>query len=74
MAEVKIVPTENGPYKVTGPIELVDHEGNQIPLPGPTVFLCRCGGSTNKPFCDGTHSKIGFQGAIGAVKKAEERS
>ena len=72
MAEVQIIPTENGPYKVTGPIELVDPEGNPIPTRGGTVFLCRCGGSTNKPFCDGTHSKIGFQGAMAAVKRNEE--
>jgi 3-phenylpropionate/trans-cinnamate dioxygenase ferredoxin subunit len=73
MAEVQVVPTENGPYKVTGPIELLDPEGNPILLPGSgkTIFLCRCGGSTNKPFCDGTHSKIGFQGAIAAVRDAE---
>jgi CDGSH-type Zn-finger protein len=67
MAEVQVTATENGPYKVKGPIELVDHEGNAIPVPGDTVFLCRCGGSTNKPFCDGTHSKIGFEGAMRAV-------
>jgi CDGSH-type Zn-finger protein len=74
MAEVKVVPTENGPYKVTGPVELVDPEGNPIPLPGSgqTIFLCRCGGSTNKPFCDGTHSRIGFKGAMAAVEHAEE--
>jgi CDGSH-type Zn-finger protein len=72
MADVQVIPTENGPYKVTGPIELVDPEGNPIAVPGKTVFLCRCGGSTNKPFCDGTHSKIGFQGAMAAVAGAGE--
>lgn len=72
MSEVQVMATENGPYKVTGMIELVDHEGNVIETRGRSVFLCRCGGSTNKPFCDGTHSKIGFQGAMAAVKEAEE--
>lgn len=72
MADVSITPTENGPYKVTGPVELIDPNGNPINAPGQTVFLCRCGGSTNKPFCDGTHSKIGFQGAMRAVEAAEE--
>jgi CDGSH-type Zn-finger protein len=72
MAQVSITPTENGPYKVTGPVELIDPDGNPINAPGQTVFLCRCGGSTNKPFCDGTHSKVGFQGAMRAVQAAEE--
>lgn len=71
MADVSITATENGPYKVSGEIELFDHDGRQIKPPGKTVFLCRCGGSTNKPFCDGTHSKIGFQGAVAAVQEAE---
>ncbi len=75
MAEVRVTPTENGPYKVEGPVELIDHHGRPIAVPpGRAIFLCRCGGSTNKPFCDGTHSKIGFQGAISAVQDSEENS
>jgi 3-phenylpropionate/trans-cinnamate dioxygenase ferredoxin subunit len=76
MPAVTITATDNGPYKVAGPIELFDHEGNPVPAPGggDTVFLCRCGGSTNKPFCDGTHSKIGFQGAMAAVAQDDPGS
>jgi CDGSH-type Zn-finger protein len=60
MADVTIQPRSNGPYLVRGPIELVDAEGRAFELPGEVVALCRCGGSENKPFCDGTHAKIGF--------------
>lgn len=63
---------ENGPYVVDGEFTLVDHNGNEVPLV--KRALCRCGGSTMKPFCDGTHSKIGFQGANAAVEKADEGS
>ncbi|HWW60194.1 MAG TPA: CDGSH iron-sulfur domain-containing protein [Thermoanaerobaculia bacterium] len=58
---------ENGPYIVEGDFTLVDSNGNEVPQT--KRALCRCGGSTMKPFCDGTHSKIGFQGAIAAVEK-----
>jgi CDGSH-type Zn-finger protein len=61
---------DNGPYLVQGDFTLVDALGNEIPLIKPV--LCRCGGSTTKPFCDGTHSKIGFQGAIAAVEKTDK--
>ncbi len=75
MAQVKITVRPNGPFRVEAPegaIELVDVNGTPFDLTGKTAFsLCRCGGSVNKPFCDGTHSKIGFQGAELAVKKAE---
>jgi CDGSH-type Zn-finger protein len=72
MPDVEITIRNNGPYSVAGPIKLMDADGNLVDLGGrERVSLCRCGGSTNKPFCDGTHSKIGFQGAIAAVEKAE---
>jgi CDGSH-type Zn-finger protein len=72
MSEVQIEITENGPYKVSGTIELLGPDGVAVPVAeGRSVFLCRCGGSTNKPFCDGTHSKIGFAGAIAAVQEAD---
>ena len=71
MDNVRITPTENGPYKVEGPVQLLDTNGDPIATPeGRPFFLCRCGGSTNKPFCDGTHSKIGFEGAMAAVEEA----
>jgi len=57
---------ENGPYVVQGDFNLVDAQGNEVPVK--KAALCRCGGSTTKPFCDGTHSKIGFQGAMAAVE------
>jgi CDGSH-type Zn-finger protein len=76
MAQVKITVRPNGPYRVEAPegmIELFDAAGNKFDLTGKPAFsLCRCGGSLNKPFCDGQHSKIGFIGAESAVKKAEE--
>ena len=62
---------ENGPYLVDGDFKLVDANGTEIPLV--KKALCRCGGSMTKPFCDGMHSKIGFQGAISAVQKTEEK-
>ncbi len=70
--EVKITVKPNGPFRVEGPIKLVDGEGREWNLNGkPAVSLCRCGGSTNKPFCDGAHSKIGFQAAEAAVAAAD---
>ena len=72
MPDVTITATSNGPYLVSGPITLLDAEGNTRDLAKNTVALCRCGASTNKPFCDGTHSKIGFQAAELAVPGSAE--
>ena len=73
MADVNITVRDNGPYLVRGPIELQDIDGNSFRVEREIIALCRCGGSTNKPFCDGTHSRIGFEAATRAVQAAEER-
>jgi len=76
MSPVKITVRPNGPYRVEDPdhlVELVDANGNKYDLTGkPAYSLCRCGASVNKPFCDGTHSKIGFQAAEAAVKAEQQ--
>ncbi len=69
---IKAVALKNGPYLVTGDLsqlELTDADGNRYDMAGKEkIALCRCGASVKKPFCDGTHSKIGFQAAEAAVK------
>ena len=72
MAQVTIHPTKNGPYLVEGEVDLFDTEGNKISVDKPKIALCRCGASSNKPFCDGTHSVIGFQAAEAANPSSAE--
>lgn len=57
---VEIKVRDDGPYKVTGPIRLVDVDGNAWDLPEGPVALCRCGASATKPFCDASHRGCGF--------------
>lgn len=72
---------ENGPFAIdvtSGDFVLVDHNGEPIPIPPlkpgkTTVTLCRCGASVKKPFCDGTHSRIGFKGAEAAAQRFDEQ-
>ena len=61
MADFSIRATPNGPFIVQGATELLDTAGEKYPLEKESIALCRCGHSGNKPFCDGTHSRIGFQ-------------
>ena len=72
MAEVTITARRNGPYLVTGPVELKDADGNIYPAKQ-TMALCRCGASTTKPFCDGTHSRTGFQAAEAAIPGSADK-
>jgi 3-phenylpropionate/trans-cinnamate dioxygenase ferredoxin subunit len=71
MAHVKIETIKHGPYIVTGEVELIDADGNKFAVEK-RMALCRCGASTEKPFCDGTHSKIGFKAAEKAVPNSKE--
>jgi len=50
---------ENGSIEVNGNFELRDEQGNTIHR-GASTWLCRCGNSSKKPFCDGTHKRVGF--------------
>jgi CDGSH-type Zn-finger protein len=60
---VSIVVRRNGPYRVLGKVRVVDAHGNEYAKPeGDWLHLCRCGQSSTKPFCDGTHKRIGFVG------------
>ena len=61
MAQVTIKAHKNGPYEVTGGVTLVDFGGAAYETEEGSVYLCRCGRSSTKPFCDGTHKKVGFQ-------------
>ena len=74
MEPVEIKVRENGPYKITGPVTILDADGKtyQAGGDGRPIALCRCGGSTTKPFCDGTHSKVGFEAAERAVSDADD--
>ncbi len=70
---VKISIRPNGPYLVEGDVEVLDVNGNKVDTTGrPKIALCRCGASVTKPFCDGTHSKIGFQAAEAAVAQEKK--
>lgn len=72
MSTVTIRPSKNGPLIVEGQVDLFDTEGNQITVDKPRIALCRCGASSNKPFCDGTHSQIGFQAAAAINPESAE--
>ncbi len=64
MSEVTIKVRRNGPYLVTGPVRIVDHEGRELVWSTEDVALCRCGRSATKPFCDTSHRSCGFDGTL----------
>jgi len=58
---LELCASANGPLLVSGGVRILDAEGAVL-YEGEKAALCRCGGSANKPFCDGTHKKNGFSG------------
>ena len=68
---IKMLFTPDGPIAVGGDLselKLTDSTGQPIDISGETkIFLCRCGGSSTKPFCDGSHETIGFSAAEAAA-------
>ncbi len=64
---VEIKVRDDGPYKVTGPVRLVDVDGNEIAFDAERpLVLCRCGHSRTKPFCDASHKQAGFESCVRA--------
>ena len=59
--DIKIQVSKRGPYIVQGSVTIIDTDGKEIVNKG-MIALCRCGGSKKKPYCDGTHTSIGFKG------------
>jgi CDGSH-type Zn-finger protein len=84
--DTKIMVTKDGPYLVSGGLPIGKQiigigkegepeswiQGKNVPSNQPCA-LCRCGESKNKPFCDGTHAKVGFKGAETASKKPHDK-
>ena len=67
MADVTIKALKDGPYEVAGNAKVLDNAGKEFAESQfPPLYLCRCGQSKNKPFCDGSHTAVGF--------KSEERA
>jgi len=67
---VTITPYRDGPYLVRGRFRLVAQDGTEIELSRRTIALCRCGRSSIRPFCDGTHRTSGFR-APGAAERPQ---
>jgi CDGSH-type Zn-finger protein len=63
MGDVRIRPLLDGPVEVAGLVQLVGEAGEATTPSESPIYLCRCGQSADKPFCDGTHKKVAFRAA-----------
>ena len=67
LVEIKV--RDDGPYKITGPVRLIDAEGGVFEAPDDRpIVLCRCGQSHNKPFCDAAHKSSSFESCPRAAR------
>lgn len=64
-----LVACPDGPFLLRGDVEIVTPDGEPVPRRRKTVALCRCGASSIKPYCDGTHKLIGFSTAVGTAQQ-----
>jgi CDGSH-type Zn-finger protein len=70
----KITVRRNASLLVEGDdVRVVDWNGNEYAVPKRPFSLCRCGASTRKPFCDGSHTRVGFAAAEEAVPGSTDR-
>lgn len=69
---MEIKASKNGPYLVEGTAVYTDADGNEQTTRGTSIALCRCGNSGNKPFCDGTHRKVGFEAPAISLQVSSE--
>jgi len=71
----KVTIVNNGPIRIEGEFTIQDSEGNAYGLAGRTVIsLCRCGLAENKPFCDGSHGRNGFNSLCKARELAPRQA
>jgi CDGSH-type Zn-finger protein len=67
LVEIKV--RDDGPYKITGPVRLIDADGGVFEVPADRpLALCRCGRSRDKPFCDAAHKDSGFESCPRAAR------
>lgn len=69
MSNITIRISKNGPLLIKEPVTVIDQAtGEELRIEKFPIALCRCGQSSNKPFCDGTHSTCGFDGTLATPK------
>lgn len=72
-SEVVITVYPDGPYLVRGTYKIVDENGSEVELTRRTVALCRCGRSSQKPWCDSSHKSIRLRGPAKATRSPRSR-
>jgi CDGSH-type Zn-finger protein len=61
MTSIQLTALPDGPYRLNGDVTILDRDGRPLPERRPPVYLCRCGRSADKPFCDGSHARTGWK-------------